>query len=271
MSKYLIAVMIAFLSISLFFLVQPTAEANHYYPRPWGPYIIFNSPANNTYFTESAGSHVTLDISVGTMTYAQALGETYVLTYSLDGQPFITLPTVYEGIFGGDRESIVHSVNTGHTSLPFLSEGNHTITAHCELLVDNGTFTEDAKTFFIVDNSKPQISIQSLKGQNYETTDLPLNFTVNDPFCIPSYSLDGNQSVQIEGNTTLVGLTSGRHSIVMYAVDRAGNMGESETVYFTVLAAFPDISIILPIVLVAVLCIGLLVYFKKCKGKSVRA
>lgn len=274
MEKYQVIVVLAvILIVSLFFEVQPLVEAKHYYPRPWGPYIIFNSPENNTYLTRGAGSTVTLDISVGTITGAQAPGETYVLTYSLDGQPYQSLPTVYEGIFGGDQTSMAHSVNTGRTSLPYLAEGNHTITAHCILLVDNSDFTEDLTTFFVIDNTAPQILIQSLNNKTYDTTNLPLNFTVNEPFYNPSYSLDGSQSVEIEGNTTLTGLTSGSHSVIIYAVDRAGNIGKSEAVYFAVsvpvLSFFSYSLVILPVGVVVILCLGLLVYFKRYKGKGV--
>lgn len=140
--------MIIIILIGLFFESQPVEGAKYYYPRPWGPYIIFNSPENNSYLREDASSGITLDISVGTMTGAEAPGETYLLTYSLDAQPYQSLPTFYEGIFGGDQTSMAHSVNTGRTSLPYLPEGNHTVNAHCVLEVDNGTFTEDLKTFF---------------------------------------------------------------------------------------------------------------------------
>ena len=217
------------LILLMFGSLQAVGEsyANYYYPSPWGPYIIFNSPTNNSYLKEAAGSTLTLDISVGTMTFAEAPGETYVLTYSLDGQPYKSLPTVYEGIIE-DHGSMAHSVNTGRTSLPNMLEGNHTIIAHCVLEVDNTAFIGDLQIFFNIDNTPPKILIQTLDNKTYDTTDLPLNFTINEPFHNLSYSLDGNQSVQVDGNTTLTGLTSRSHSLTVYAEDRAGNIaGES--------------------------------------------
>jgi len=55
----------------------------------------------------------------------------------------------------------------------------------------------------------------------------------------------------ITGNTTLVGLSDGIHSVTVYANDTAGNMGSSETVYFTVQTSPvdttpPTISIVSP-------------------------
>jgi hypothetical protein len=76
------------------------------------------------------------------------------------------------------------------------------------------------------------------------------------------YSLDGQDTVAVAGNTTLAGLPAGAHNITVYAKDAAGNIGASDTVYFS------KETDLLPIVLViavsaAVVGIGLLIYFKK--------
>jgi len=60
------------------------------------------------------------------------------------------------------------------------------------------------------------------------------------------YSLDGQMNVTIGGNTTIVGLSDGVHTITVYANDTAGNMGYSNTVYFTVDTVFPNIEILSP-------------------------
>jgi hypothetical protein len=66
---------------------------------------------------------------------------------------------------------------------------------------------------------------------------------------------------------TLTGLAEGTHSIVIYANDTTGNMGASETIFFTIVQetrseSFPTIIVIAPIASAAV-GVGLLVYFKK--------
>jgi hypothetical protein len=252
--------------MGLLFEVQPLVKANYYYPRPWGPYIVFNSPTNNSY-EGGAGFTPTLEISVGTMTRAQAPGESYELTYSLDGQPYKTLPTVYEGIFE-DQNTMPHSVNSGRTSLPSLSEGNHTITAHCILEVDNSIFTADDRVIFNIDNTPPQILILTLENKTYHTNDLPLNFTVNEPSYL-AYRLDGKE-VQIEGNTTLIGLTSGSHSFNVIANDRAGNTGNSETIFFRVIEPETFLIAAITVIIVIILTVAVtstLLYKRHQKSK----
>jgi hypothetical protein len=69
--------------------------------------------------------------------------------------------------------------------------------------------------------------------------------------------------VTIPGNTTLNGLTDGSHSLVVYANDTAGNVGASETVTFGVFLTTLVVAVL--IASVAVVGIGLLIYFKKRK------
>ena len=79
--------------------------------------------------------------------------------------------------------------------------------------------------------------------------------------------MDGQQNVTVTSNITLTGLSSGSHSITVYANDTYGNMA-SETVTFTVAKPEP-----FPTALVAtasgasaiVIGVCLLVYFKKRK------
>jgi hypothetical protein len=61
-----------------------------------------------------------------------------------------------------------------------------------------------------------------------------LNFTVDETTSWIGYSLNGQANVTVFGNTTLVGLLFGTYSVLIYANDTYGNMGSSETVYFTV-------------------------------------
>ena len=79
-----------------------------------------------------------------------------------------------------------------------------------------------------------------------------------------TYSLDGEETVTINGKTTLTGLANGDHNITVYAKDEAGNVG-SETTYFSVEVPFPTTMVIAPVASVAVVGVGLLVYFKKHK------
>jgi hypothetical protein len=87
---------------------------------------------------------------------------------------------------------------------------------------------------FTVETSPPTVSIQQMK-QTYYTSSISLDFTVNEPVSSLGYSLDGQPTVRITGNTTLTGLSDGNHNIVVYATDKAGKTGVSQRVSFKVI------------------------------------
>jgi hypothetical protein len=109
----------------------------------------------------------------------------------------------------------------------------------------------------------PQISVLSPQAGNYIVSNVPLNFTADSSVSQIAYSLDGQKNVTIAGNTTLTGLSNGLHNITVYVNDTFGSTGKSETINFTVAVPFPITLIIASIVSVAVIGVGLLVYFKK--------
>lgn len=78
------------------------------------------------------------------------------------------------------------------------------------------------------------ISIVSPENTTYTTANVSLNFTINEAVSWMGYSLDGQGNVTITGNVTLIGLSNGSHQVIVYANDTVGNMGSSQTVYFTV-------------------------------------
>ena len=87
-----------------------------------------------------------------------------------------------------------------------------------------------------VDTTPPAITILSPENKTYTTTSIPLTFTVNETASWMGYSLDGGLNITITGNTTLTELSDGVHSLAIYANDTAGNMGASDTVYFTIVS-----------------------------------
>ena len=87
---------------------------------------------------------------------------------------------------------------------------------------------------FTVDTTPPNILNISLTNTTYNSAIIPLSFNVNETASQTMYSLDNQANITIQGNTTLAGLAEGSHSLVVYANDTAGNMGKSDTVFFTV-------------------------------------
>jgi hypothetical protein len=110
----------------------------------------------------------------------------------------------------------------------------------------------------------PSISIASVENSTVNT--VSLSFTVNKPYVWLAYSLDGKENVTLTGNTTITGLTSGLHNVTVYAKDTFENTGASETITFSVEVPFPVVPVAAAsAATVAVVGVGLLVYFKKRK------
>ena len=108
----------------------------------------------------------------------------------------------------------------------------------------------------------------SLENKAYDTTNVPFTLTTDEPVSQVSYSLDKQANVTVAGNTTLTDLPNGSHDITFYAWDEAGNIGASEIVHFSVDVPFPVSIVIASVSIVAIVSIGLFVYFKKLRGEA---
>jgi hypothetical protein len=111
----------------------------------------------------------------------------------------------------------------------------------------------------------PTISILSLENETYNTSNVKLDFSVNEPISAVSYSLDGKDNVTITGNTTLLELANGLHNVTVYAKDTFGNEGASETIYFNVDVPEPFPTTFVVVAVIISVCAALLFYFKKRK------
>jgi len=113
------------------------------------------------------------------------------------------------------------------------------------------------------DLQAPVVTISSPQSKTYDTSEVPLTFTVNDQTSILSYSLDGQQEVAIAGNTTLTGLTVGAHNLTVNARDSAGLVGTSDMVPFTVGARFPSEVVFAGVAIAVVASLSFLLYMKR--------
>jgi hypothetical protein len=111
----------------------------------------------------------------------------------------------------------------------------------------------------------PAVSIVSPENKTYASGNVPLALTMNKPVDWVGYSLDGKANVTIIGNTTLTAVSSGLHNITVYAKDSLNNTGISETVTFNIAKPepFPTTLVIASVATVAIIGLGLLVYFRK--------
>lgn len=177
------------------------------------------------------------------------------------------------------------SINTNDTlNISNLTNGQHQL-----IIVTDGWFgrigsgfgipfnVSFTPIFFSVYNTPPpNIIVYAPKNQSYVFTNIssdviPLNFTVDKITSWIGYSLDNQNNITIAENITLTGLNEGQHKLVMYANDTIGNMGTSQTMYFTIakedsnLQGGFSILFVVIVVVVTVVIVATLIYFKKHK------
>ena len=158
-----------------------------------------------------------------------------------------------------------------------IPNGEHSVAVTA---LGGGSYAKDALTAysfqiatisvinFTVDASPPEISNLSPLNATYYSSEIPLNFNVNDEPSKISYSLDGQKNSTISGNTTLTHLPNGEHKLIVYVWDAAGNIGVSETKFkvepFTtvLVAAASGASI------VGTICCGLLLFVQRKRRKE---
>lgn len=161
----------------------------------------------------------------------------------------------------------------GNTTLTDLTEGPHNLTvwirADQYMISYKGYVWSVYSTVSFNIDIPPKISILSPETKTYNTSSIPLDFTISKASSKTEYSLDGRDKVTISGNTTLTWLSNGDHNITVYASDKTGNIGSSETLLFSVNAPASfqiEIVIVTVIVLVSVAVavgVGFLAYQKR--------
>lgn len=122
-------------------------------------------------------------------------------------------------------------------------------------------------------HNNPIISFPSSQNATFHSSSFPLNFNIDYPVRVMSYSLDRQDTIPISGNTTLTGLSNGQHNVTIYATDEDGYIGASDTLLFNVnapeFAEFSVVPLVIAFVIVVVIVsAGWLVYFKKHKPKT---
>jgi hypothetical protein len=120
----------------------------------------------------------------------------------------------------------------------------------------------------------PTVSIVSPENKTYATNNVPLDYAVSNPTSWIGYSLDGQVNMTVAGNTTLTGLSNGLHSVIVYANSTAGNIGTSETVYFSIKIQqsepFPIIWIAAAVAAILTAGVVIAIYKKKKTSSSKR-
>jgi hypothetical protein len=236
------------------------------------PIVSIHSPANGAYVNSvllnvtvtKPGDWLSTPIS---FSYAGGLSQKLVsASFHIDGK-FYGSVAPYSNLYSPFNYSLY---------LTNLTDGSHTLVVRADSTgvvrnwISSTVYSVPidsvfATVHFTLDSTPPNVSFLCAE-KAYTTSDFPLNFTVNEAVCKISYVLDGQENVTVAGNTTLANLPYGEHNVTVYATDNVGNIG-SETIIFTIAEPepepFPTTIVIAPIASVAVIGVGLLVYFKK--------
>jgi hypothetical protein len=209
----------------------------------------------------------------------EAYESIYDVGYSLDGRTvervnnFTKISEVLAPEIRNLTPNWVRVTFMGSLFLSYLSEGKHSVTVYQGYQYQNRyEVSAYAYVNFTIGDIPPNIQILSPETKVYNTSDVQLNFTVDEPVSQISYSLDGRDNVTVVGNRTLPDLSEGEHNVTVYAIDSGGKVGTSETVAFTIVKEpelpepFPTALVTTTsIITIVVVSVGLLVYFKKHK------
>jgi hypothetical protein len=233
----------------------------------YSPYI--GSPSNQTYDS----GWLTLYVSFKGL----ILGNVWFsMNYSLDGKENETVPLkshYYGSFIQGHPEDNYWDASV---ELPILSNGSHYLTVYLEGIWETGS-SFGTINHTSIDNQTVYFTVISpiqllTKNQTYNSTEISLNFHINDRVSQITYNLDNHANVTISGNTTLTGLTEGSHNISIYAPDAKGHWVNFDTATFTIIKPASDAnSSVTPLLLTALIAIVAvasisLVYFKRRKG-----
>lgn len=229
------------------------AEANFFI----GPYITTQSPVSWKVYTNTS---VPLDVEAS-VRYDSP--EIVRFLYCLDRSSNVTLTNLTKtGTVGGYE---FHAASV----LENLAEGNHTLKAYSQDA--SGKEMSLSVEFMIDTHFKSPLLVLSPKNITYTTTDIALTYVCSEEITMSAYyQLDAIEGPPIKegplsGNLTLDELSIGDHKIRVDVWTVKGPF--SQTIYFSVSEPepFPTTLVIGSVIAVAVVGLGLLIYFKKHK------
>jgi len=227
------------------------------------PSISIYSPQNNTVYSSR---NITVSLYVRNAKLAGWQSSVIDVYYTLDGKSGAGL------YFHPINERLPTFDTTFNLSFVSLGEHQLTVEAYVDVLRSAPKevfFLETTSTvyFTVVDVTAPVILNLSIENKTYSQNDLSLYCAVDELTSWKGYSLDEQANVTMTKNFTPIKIASGPHTLTVYANDTSGNMGCSETVYFTLEEPFPTSFAVASVIVVVVVLvgIGLLLYGIKRK------
>jgi hypothetical protein len=221
--------------------------------------------------TEAVQPGIYLSSSNSNKFYRNDIEDILLLTNSNDNN-FLENNFVIHAFLGGGGKNVWDNGSFGNywndylTKYPNASEIGNSGIGDTPYVIDVNNI-DHYPLLALVDNTVPAIKVLSPASGTYNATSIQLSFTVNEFVSQIAYSIDGKENITITGNITLTVLVNGVHDLTIYAKDKAGNIGASETIHFNVAISepFPVLPVAAASVAAAVVGVGLLVYFRKRK------
>jgi hypothetical protein len=158
---------------------------------------------------------------------------------------------------------------SGNTTLT-LPDGPHNMTVYAaDANYNNGASNIVFFSNFAVDTIPINVTVTSIQNTTYNSKDVPLSFTVGKAVSWTAYSLDGQANLTSTQNTTLTGLSSGTHTLTVYAQDSIGLIEASDTIKFAVAEeSIPEFPNVLIAVFALMIISGTIIMLKGKANKS---
>ncbi|MGB9376530.1 MAG: HD domain-containing phosphohydrolase [Mycobacteriales bacterium] len=133
---------------------------------------------------------------------------------------------------------------TSPISFSGLADGSHTVAIHA---VDPlGNVGNTVNSTFTVDTTAPVVTSISAPTAPVPSSSVSIPFSLDDSSATAWCSLDGASATVCTSPVTYNGLADGAHTIAVYAVDPAGNVGATVSASFTISATAPTVTLTNP-------------------------
>lgn len=154
-------------------------------------------------------------------------------TYSVD---YVDLKFTVGEEFSSVRYSLDGSYNRtieGNVILSSLDDGPHNVVVYATDAAYLNTGSSNTINF-TVDTTPPVVVLSSPSNDMlYTTNNISLSIKTNEEALL-KYSLDGENNITIVDPMVLSNLINGRHYLTIYSKDPYGNIGEPQSITFTV-------------------------------------
>jgi len=208
-------------------------------------YVIYGTGPPNiefTYPTEDSNATINKNWTLVNITICDTDSDT--LIFNWNGTNYTHNSASFNGI------SPIYWFSINKTD---ITDGTYTYYVWINDTAGNTNQTEPRT--ITIDITAPDITIQTPQNQTYNTQSICFNVTSTDTLSITDtciYSLDGASNITLSNDTAThfyginSTMTDTQHSVIFYCNDTAGNMNQTETIYFTIDTTLPTITILSP-------------------------